>query len=471
MNDHKSFAEVVRDEPVPNPERVRALVASAVREERDGKRHEAGDAHRTALMFYFTLAAAALIAVVLLTRESKIEPARSVDASNGRLAGDEEELLAPEESQEDWLKRAVACLRATAPHEGISILILEGEPRFEYRHLKTDALRWKSAAVRTWLCSADAEFAQECSEGGEPVLNLNEEYADLAAWLRHDVIVLGDCDPKALPENAAENIRRAVMDYGRGLFFIAGQTHFQKWLADPNLAQVLPMLPFHGGAPPLMWTIEPAEKPQAGVLTSWIADALHLQMAAPEMHWLVRPLEIVPGARVELILDGAPLLVQGRAGFGQVAFAAGDELWRLRPTTFSGIELNFFKDKYRELAPYALLDKNSPPGHVQIIDNAARAAVNKTVRFAADARNGEGFQLAPTATLRRPGVNEEVPLPFTLKPELGCSVAEFVPGTPGEYVVTIQCDISGGMQPLPGDDEEAERLRWRTEVRRIFVSR
>lgn len=481
MNDHKTFAEVLRDEPVPNPERVRALIGSAVREESTAHgakvKKEAGSF--SVVWMYAALAAVALLSVFVLNHRENMsstrdEPSPDAGGLEAHLAAEESAMI-PEprvETANEFLIRAVDCLRSAQPHEGISILILEGEPRFEYRHLKSEIFNWKDATTRTWLFSADPDFPQECSPGAEPILDFHTEYSDVSAWLRHDVIILGDVSNSALSEPVLRALQQAVAGHGRGLMFIAGRNHCSEMLGNPVLASLLPIQVriTCTDVPATAVALDPPMEPKIGRGAIWAAGKQWEGGAPSTFSWHVGSVIAHPGARLELTLGDAPMLVVGRAGFGRVAFAGGDEFWKLRSAGDGNQDGGLFDSLFAELAPFALRNRQSAPGHVEIVDSADKVRVGQPVRFAADARNGEGFQLAPTATLRRPGVNEEVPLSFTLKPELGCSVAEFVPGTPGEYVVTIQCDISGGMQQIPGNGEEAERLRWRTEVRRIFVS-
>jgi Aerotolerance regulator N-terminal/von Willebrand factor type A domain len=244
------------------------------------------------------------------------------------------------------------------------VLYIEGQPRYEYRFVKSllerespDAKKNKSVDLRVLLLDADAEFARTDKSA------LADFPATQAELEQYDVVILGDANPKHPmlgkarlkmladfvrgPDGKGQNQGKA----GTGLLMLAGPLYAPHAYKDTPLAAILPIE--LTGKPPA----EPAirdrpfrmELTPVGRLQSMFrfdqneAANMEIWKKLPQMYWWSTGYRLKPLAKVlavhpteKAFLPGPdqdarhPLVVEHLVGSGRCMFIGVDEIWRWR---------------------------------------------------------------------------------------------------------------------------------------------
>jgi hypothetical protein len=245
----------------------------------------------------------------------------------------------------------------------IKILYVEGEPRWEFRYVKSLLEREnqrvegnKSFDLRVLLLNADPQWPEQDKSAIVEFPPKNE-------LQQFDVIILGDFDPKAdrkMMENV-QNVADFVKERGGGLLVIAGPRYSPHAYRGTALEDVLPIDLLTDRQPP-----EPAggyKEPYRPELTP--AGRLHpifsfnssndkendeIWRALEGLYWWSEGYEAKRAAEVLAThprlrragtaktpakvgnagLDGHPLIVQQFVGSGRSLFFGIDETWRWR---------------------------------------------------------------------------------------------------------------------------------------------
>jgi hypothetical protein len=243
----------------------------------------------------------------------------------------------------------------------IKILYVEGEPRWEFRYVKSLLEREsqrvegnKSFDLRVLLLNADPDWPRQDKSALVEFPPKNE-------LSQFDVVVLGDFDPKTdrkMAENL-QNVADFVKERGGGLLVIAGPHYSPHAYKGTALEDVLPIDLRLDRQPP-----EPAEgltQPYRPELTPvgrmhsifsfnsrdekendeiwrglkelyWWSEGYEAKRAAEVLatHPRRTRIDAKPGAPRNAGLDGHPLVVQQFVGSGRSLFFGIDETWRWR---------------------------------------------------------------------------------------------------------------------------------------------
>lgn len=244
------------------------------------------------------------------------------------------------------------------------VLYVEGQPRYEYRFVKSllerenqDAKKKKSVDLKVVLLDADVDFALTDKTA------LPDFPATPQELSQYDVVILGDADPKHAklgPQRLkmlvdfvrGEDAKgRKTGKTGTGLIMLAGPMYAPHAYKDTPLADVLPIEP-QAKAPP-----EPAERPRPYRMELTPIGRLHpmFRFANDEaenqaiwnklapMYWWSSGYRLKPLAEVLAVHPTEkavgrtpnqdtrhPLIVQHFVGSGRCMFIGVDELWRWR---------------------------------------------------------------------------------------------------------------------------------------------
>lgn len=227
--------------------------------------------------------------------------------------------------------------------EKIRVLLVEGEPRFEYRYLRNLLAREPTIELKTVLEHADPEHAEQDSAALRNFPVRREELS------RYDVVILGDVDPGSLSATIWQNLADFVGQPGKGgaLVCIAGPRFMPAAYRDTPLAGLLPVNPATVRAPAADrllaegFVVRPTDlgldSPALQLADAPAENAAVWGRLAP-LYWMLEAAEWKPGARVlavnpaRLGPDGQPLpvIVMHYVGAGKVLFHATDETWRWR---------------------------------------------------------------------------------------------------------------------------------------------
>jgi len=243
----------------------------------------------------------------------------------------------------------------------LKVLFVEGQPRYEYRFVKsllereTEEVRG-SRAVELDVVLLDAssghwqsDKSAERLRGAIPIKSQLFEY---------DVVIFGDVNPAQLPKanQFFADIAEFVKAKGGGLLFIAGEHATPHKLFDTPLGELLPVTPIEGGKPggpaptslsnPITETYLPKASPlgRTHPLFRFVANETEnatIWETLRPFYWVstgwrkkntAEVLAVHPSRPAESAEANAnhPLVLQQFAGAGRVIFFGFDETWRWR---------------------------------------------------------------------------------------------------------------------------------------------
>lgn len=245
----------------------------------------------------------------------------------------------------------------------ISVLYVDGYPRWEYRYLKTEMIRDKTVDISCLLTSADPTFRQE---GDKPITRFPESIEEM---LDYDVVLFGDVDPRQFSDAQLQLVNDFVANRGGGFGMVAGP----RWspAAYHNTA-IEPILPVN------ITKVQP-DDPKASItqgfrpsvtklgydssifrffadrdanekflkdqlqLIFWYCKGVTTKAGVGEVY-AEHPSDVGPDGRK------APLLVLGRFGAGRTLFSAIDDSWRWRFYTGESVFDTYWVQQLRYLA-------------------------------------------------------------------------------------------------------------------------
>jgi len=244
----------------------------------------------------------------------------------------------------------------------IRVLVLESEPRWEYRFMKNALLRDKRLETKILIRVPKlAEIADKSS----PYI---KEFPKREELFKYDVIVFGNMPNDSFwTEQDLENIKKFVRDEGGGIWFIAGKNNFPDAYHDSKNLEMLIPVKFDVN-PPL--SVE--EEQQHPITEGWrlqltpegrTHNLLRLEPTTqnfdednaalwehmPDLFWFHHATEAKPGATV-LAVQGAgkngapvtgkppPIVVVSMVGRGRVFYSAIEQFWRMRQPPEMGPE-------------------------------------------------------------------------------------------------------------------------------------
>ncbi|GIW86777.1 MAG: hypothetical protein KatS3mg108_1101 [Isosphaeraceae bacterium] len=224
----------------------------------------------------------------------------------------------------------------------LRVLYVEGEPRWEFRYLKTYLERDTTIDLRVLLQLSDDRYAEQ-DRSALPEFPPGNDSPD--GLFSFDVLILGDVDPSLLNTRQMEDIVEFVTKKGGGLYLIAGMLNPLGFGGKP-LEQLLPIRledarnPVVAGIPVEPFQLQPTPAGLASPLfrlgddeaqsrqirerlqpSLWYFEAPRIQPAAVVL--AEHPTQ--PGANGKL-----PLIVTHNVGAGRVLFSAVDDTWRWR---------------------------------------------------------------------------------------------------------------------------------------------
>ncbi len=262
----------------------------------------------------------------------------------------------PDETRED---NNVQSFRMGVRREVIQMLIVETEPRWEYRYLRNAAMRDRGVNVRTVLLHPFLRPG-----GGPGYLPAFPRTRDELS--RYDVVFLGDIGigQGGLTEEQAQWLKELVESQASGLVFLPGPSGRWVTLADSALGSLIPV------------ELEPDRPRGHGLqiegrlaLTALGRDHLLTMLApSPEQNvriwaglpgffWYAGALKAKPGTEVLAVHAQArneygriPLIVAQRAGSGKVLYMGIDSAWRWRRGVEDLYHYRFWGQVFRWMA-------------------------------------------------------------------------------------------------------------------------
>jgi uncharacterized membrane protein len=251
----------------------------------------------------------------------------------------------------------------------ISVLFVDGYPRWDYRYLKNTLIRDKSVDVSCLLASADFNFLQE---GNKPLPSAGKNVAGhfpdtIDQLMEYDVVVLGDVDPRYFSDSQLQLINEFV-NRGGGFEMVAGERFAPQAYRNTPIEALLPVSLSHVEITDPTVPISQGFRPvvtKVGATTSifrFFADNAKndefLKHDLPEVFWYCRGItakpsvgEVLAEHPTDIGPDGhkSPILVAGRFG-GRTLFSAIDDSWRWRFYTDEPVFDTYWVQQLRYLA-------------------------------------------------------------------------------------------------------------------------
>ena len=291
--------------------------------------------------------------------------------------------------------------RSVSVREGrISVLLIDSEPRWEFRELKWLLEREKTVELDIVLQDADLEY----SDQDESARKLRGRFPVSREQLfEYDVVIFGDVNLQYLSPATLENIREFVREAGGGLIMVAGWQFNPLTYRGTPIESLLPIeldgvnVPSPDIDIPLAFqpklTLEGQKSTPIFRFDEDERNSLSVWKNLPGLYWMVECPNIRPGATVfaehptRLGTDrNLPVIVMQRYGAGKTIFHASDETWQWRRRTGDLYFGRYWVQAIRYLSRSRLLGQS------------------KTARLETDR---QVYQRGETVTLRVRFFNEE----------------------------------------------------------------
>ena len=336
----------------------------------------------------------------------------------------------------------------------IRVLVVEDSPRWETRFL-TSILE----ADRTRI---DASYLFRQADDRLPATNkryLRAFPSDITELRNYDVIVFGAIGAEFFTSDELTNVATFVQNEGGGVLFIAGRSRMPNGYANTQLANLLPIDIESQGS----WTVddEQARTIKNSFIPHLTAEGKRSSLTrlanegrenellwerTEPLFWRYPATRLKPGA-ISLVSiggsgrpgdEGEPLIVQQRYGKGQVVFIGTDETWRWRAKPGPEAHRRFWGQVIGSLSQAHLLGKTN---RVQLeTDKSEYVIVDRAVITARllDQNFNRRVDDVVTAVIERGALGREEVTLAGIKDQPGTYHGEFVPGTAGEYRLTIK---------------------------------
>ena len=246
----------------------------------------------------------------------------------------------------------------------ISVLYVDGYPRWEYRYLKNGLIRDATVDVSCLLFSADMGFAQE---GDKPITRFPESMSEM---LQYDVILFGDVDPRQFTDKQLQDVQEFVSRKGGGFGMIAGPKWSPVAFKNTPIESLLPVFIDRDYDPSadtgnitVGWRPVLTKEGETSTIFRFFEDkernARFLKEEIQPLFWYAKGVGAKPGVGEvyaehphDTRRDGrkAPLLVLGRFGTGRTLFSGIDDSWRWRFYTGESVFDTYWVQQLRYLA-------------------------------------------------------------------------------------------------------------------------
>lgn len=328
----------------------------------------------------------------------------------------------PGEAREDNNARE---FRIDWRREQLRVLVLETEPRWEYRFLRNALVRDPGVSVDVLL------LHPEIGPAAGP--HYRAAFPDSRAALSdYDVVFVGDIGVAdgELTEDQARLLAELTRQQAGGLIFLPGPQGRQRTLRGTELEALLPVevdlsRPTGSGFPvPARLLL--TEQGRDHFLTRLASDPERNEAvwrALPGFHWQAPVLRARPGAEILAVHSDMrteygrmPLLVTRPAGRGQVLFMGTDAAWRWRRGVEDTFHYRFWGQVVRWMARQRHLARTES---IRFFYHPETPSAGDRVFFHATAFDAEGAPLEDglvEMTIRAPDGGEET---VRLTPEPG----------------------------------------------------
>jgi hypothetical protein len=228
----------------------------------------------------------------------------------------------------------------TVRKQKLKVLLVESEPRYEFRYLKSFMERDETIDLHVVLLSADPEYSEE-DRYALPTFPAAKD--DLYAY---DVVIFGDADTSFLSQSQMQSLYDFVTEKGGGIMFIAGELFNPLSYRGTPLEALLPIELSDARNPTAVGTTISAYRPELTLEgrsspifrfgDNEVASS-RIWQELPELLWYFEAPRKKPAATVLAEHPTAtgsegklPLILYEFIGAGKSMFHAIDDTWRWR---------------------------------------------------------------------------------------------------------------------------------------------
>ncbi len=228
----------------------------------------------------------------------------------------------------------------TIRKQKLKVLLVDSEPRYEFRYLKSFLERDETIDLHVVLLSSDPEYSEE-DRYALPTFPAAKD--DLYAY---DAVIFGDADTSFLSQSQMQSLSDFVTEKGGGILFIAGELFNPLSYRGTPLEVLLPIELSDARNPTAVGTTLSAFRPELTLegRSSPIfrfgdneVQSMHIWQALPELLWYFEAPRKKPAALVLAEHPTAtgsegklPLVLYEFVGAGKAMFHAFDDTWRWR---------------------------------------------------------------------------------------------------------------------------------------------
>jgi hypothetical protein len=228
----------------------------------------------------------------------------------------------------------------TVRKQKLKVLIVENEPRYEFRYLKNFLERDETIDLHVVLLSSDPEYGEQ-DRYAIPTFPAAKD--DLYSY---DVVLFGDADTSFLSQSQMQNLVEFVTEKGGGILFVAGELFNPLSYRGTPLELLLPIELFDARNPTAVGTTISSYRPELTLegRSSPIfrfgdneVASVRIWQDLPQLFWYFEAPRKKPAALVLAEHPTAtgsegklPLILYQFVGAGKAMFHAFDDTWRWR---------------------------------------------------------------------------------------------------------------------------------------------
>jgi hypothetical protein len=357
----------------------------------------------------------------------------------------------PVEREEVFPENNARAFHLAVRKETLKVLLVDSQPRWEFRYLRNALVRDAGVAVNTVLYHPAIGM-------GEGVGYLKEFPAKREDLQSYDVVFLGDVgigSGMLTPENATM-LKGLIEQQASGLVFLPGALGRGKSFADSALADLLPVETDYvkgtGFASSAEARLELTFRGRDHWLTMLATDPSANQIVwrgLPGFYWYAPVVKAKPGSEVLAVHEAArnqfgriPLLVTRAAGNGKVLYMGTDSAWRWRKGVEDTYHYRFWGQVVRWMAHQRHLSQDEGMRFFYTPETPKRG---DKMRLTATVLDKLGIPISEgkvAVTLTAPsGASETIEL-VAENAEWGVHTGQFVPREGGKYEVEVKCEAA-----------------------------
>lgn len=337
--------------------------------------------------------------------------------------------------------------------ETLKVLVVDSQPRWEFRYLRNALMRDPGVQVHTILYHPQIGMG----EGAGYLPEFPSKKEDLQGY---DVIFLGDVGigDGMLKKEQAEMVKGLIEQQASGLVFLPGPLGRQRTLADSALNDLIPVEMDYGKGTGFASGAEARLDLTMRGLDHWLTMLAtdpsankNVWRGLPGFYWYAPVVKAKPGAEVLAVHEVArhpdhgryPLLVTRAAGNGKVLFMGTDSAWRWRKGVEDTYHYRFWGQVVRWMSHQRHLAQDEGIRFFYAPEQPKRGdrvRLNATVLDKLGAPITSGKVLV---TLKSPGGASETIELASDGSEWGVHTGQFVPKEGGKWEVEVACESAG----------------------------